>query len=308
MSGEAESGRPGAGYALMALAVGLFSTVEVATKSLGGAVPPLRLAFYRFFFTGLALTPAAAILWRRAGRRIGGRDLLLLSGIGVIGVTVAIGLFHLAMNYLQANVAAVIFSVNPVVVALLAPMMLREKLTRRTLAGAAVGALGVAAFVGDADGVSARTATGVLMMLGSVLGFALYTVMVKRYAPRYGAIEITGVASLMGGLLLLPLSLWREGVPWGPLSVAQGAGVLYLTAVATALAYVCYFLGLGRVDASRGAMFFFLKPVLASCFAGLLLGEPFTRRMAVGTAFILVAMFLALVPGRHRRDAASPAA
>ncbi len=286
----------------MAVAVALFSSVEVAAKGLGGAVPPLRLAFIRFFSTGLVLTPVAFILWRRAGRRITLRDGVILGGLGLIGVTITIGLFHLAILYLQANVAAIVFSVHPVFVALLAPTLLPESLSRRTLVAAMVGALGVAAFVADAGGVSVHATTGVLLMLGSVLGFALYTIMVKRCAPVYGAIEITGVASLLGGVLLWPLSVWREGLRWAPLTLPQVAATVYLSSMTTALAYVLYFLGLRRVDASQGAIFFFVKPVLASLLAWGILGERLTMWMFVGAALILLSMVLSLAQGAGASD------
>jgi drug/metabolite transporter (DMT)-like permease len=293
---DTETGRRRVGFAMIGFAVALFSTVEVASKFLAGAVPPLRMAFFRFFISGLILAPVSLGLWRKAGKRFGARDFLLLGGLGAVGVTASIGLFHLAIHYLQANVAAIVFSTNPVFIALMAPLLLREPLTRRKMAAVALGLLGMAAFVADADGFSIRSTTGLLLMLGSVLGFALYTVMVKRCAPVYGAVEIMGFASLFGGALLLPLSWAREGAPWAPLSAAQAAATAYLTLVATAAAYGFYFLGLRRVDASRGAMFFFLKPALASLLAWLLLRERLTPWMAAGTALILSAMFLTIVP------------
>ncbi|MEA3486273.1 MAG: DMT family transporter, partial [Thermodesulfobacteriota bacterium] len=70
--------------------------------------------------------------------------------------------------------------------------------------------------------------------------------------------------------------------------------VLFLSLAGTALAYVLYYFGLMNTSAQKGAMAFFLKPVLASLLAVIFLGETINIYMLLGTALILSGLFLGL--------------
>lgn len=286
------------GYLCLLSAITLFSTIEVVSKGIGGSIPPLRLAAMRFLLSGLALLPAGIVSLRRRGRPLGARDWGTFARLGLIGVTVSIGLFHGAIRHLPANVSAIVFSVNPVFVVLFAAMLLRERLDARKLGGVALGVAGVALFVWQKGGLRAESAAGVGLMSGSLLAFALNTVHVKRHMPDYGALAITSMSGLFGSAFLLPVSWAVEGAPWASAPAAAWYRLLYLGLAGTALAYALYFAGLRRVEASRGSLVFFLKPALASLLAWALLGETLTPTMWAGTALIVSALFCALWPGR----------
>lgn len=296
--------RPAAGYAALAAAVLLFSTIEVAAKWIGGTVPPLRLAALRFLAAGLALLPFAVHGVVRSGRRWTRQDAILLGGLAVIGVTVLSGLYHVSLTYLPANVGAILFSGNPVFVAVLAPWLLHERLDPRRRAALALGAAGVALFLWDRGQFSTRMAAGVALMLGAMFVFALYTVLSKRVLARYGAIPLTCAACILGSLALLPVAWWREGMPFRPLPLPTLGAVAYLALATTSLAYALYFAGLKRVQASRGSLLFFIKPVAAAGLAYVVLGECMTAPMIAGAALIVAGTALALWPDGGARGKA----
>ena len=118
--------------------------------------------------------------------------------------------------------------------------------------------------------------------------------------PRFGAFAILSVAGLLGSALLLPWAWLVEGPPRVTLRNVHWPGVLYLTVFATALAYALYFRGLHKTGAARGALVFFLKPILASGLAWFWLGERLTLHLIVGAIFVLTGLVLALAPGGYR--------
>jgi drug/metabolite transporter (DMT)-like permease len=71
--------------------------------------------------------------------------------------------------------------------------------------------------------------------------------------------------------------------------------VLYLSVMGTAVAYGLYYYGIHHTTAQGGSMSFFLKPVIASVLAILVLGETINRYMVAGTFLILAGLFLAEV-------------
>ncbi|MBM4154724.1 MAG: hypothetical protein FJ221_06800 [Lentisphaerae bacterium] len=285
---------PRAGYAWVLLAVVLFSTIEVISKAMGPARPALQIAFLRFFVAGLVLMPFALRTLRRDGKRLERKDWVLYSGLGLVGVTAGIGLFHMAVARLQANQSAILFSGNPVFVAALAPLLLKERIDRRHAGALALGVAGMACFVWDRGGPSLHAAAGVALMITSMVAFALYTVLSKKVVARHGSVVLTAFASLLGGLFLLPLTWAAEGPPWRLLTPWHWLAVGFLAVFATAVAYAAYFHGLRHVRASRGSMIFFAKPVLASVLAWILLREPLGTATLVGGALIVIATAVAI--------------
>jgi drug/metabolite transporter (DMT)-like permease len=290
---------------MLALLAGivLFSTIEVASKlmQIGGGQAghfPFWLAALRFIIAGYVLIGPACYQLRRRGLILNGRDVKALIGLGLLGVTVMSGLYHLAITFLPANVAALVFSCNPVFVVLFAVPVLSEKITLRKLAAAALCLTGILVLARDrAAGVSL---TGLLLMLAAIIIFALYTVLFKKMTPRYGALPVTAFASLTGGVFLLPLALGVEGWPVAAYSTADWMGITYLALVGTALGYFLFIYGISHVEAGAGSMAFFLKPFLAALFAWIVLGEALTVPMLIGGAFILGGMVVALarIPAR----------
>lgn len=291
------------GYGWVLLAVLLFSTIEVVSKWMSPLRPPLQLAFLRFFIAGLVLLPFAIAGLRRRGVKPGRKDAAIFAGLGLIGVTCAIGAFHTAIAFLPANQAAILFSGNPVFVAILAPAVLGERLDRRRLGALLLGLAGTAAFLWDRGHLSIRAASGVVFMLGAMFAFALFTILSKKVTPRYGAIAIVSLASLAGSLALLPMTWLHDGCPFRVMTAPHWAAIAYLALVATAAAYAAWFHGLRHLEASHATLLFFVKPVAASALAWVVLGERLGWLSAVGAAMILAATAVAL----RRSPAAEPA-
>jgi drug/metabolite transporter (DMT)-like permease len=289
------------GLSALLAGIVLFSTIEVASKmmQIGGGVAghyPFWLAGLRFTITGLVLfLPAVRQLRGKAFSR---RDAAVLAGLGLLGVTLMSSLFHLSIIFLPANVAALVFSCNPVFVVLFAPLVLPEKITMRKLWAIVLCLAGILVLARDrAAGVSP---TGLLLMLASIIIFALYTVLFKKMTPRYGALPITAFAGLIGGLCILLIALGVEGFPLAAYGSADWMGIVYLALIGTALAYFLFIYGISHVEAGIGSMAFFLKPFLAALFAWVVLSEALTLPMLIGGAFILGGMAVALV--RLRTD------
>ena len=294
---------PRTGLAALILGVLLFSTVEVSSKLMqaGGAVAgsnPFWLACFRFVVTGLILAAPARASLKERQIKIGSHDLLVLFGVGLIGVTLMASLFHLGIFYLPANIAALVFSCNPVFVVLFAALILSEKITLRKIGAVLFCLCGV--FVLGYDRVDGVSVQGVLLMGSAMLVFALYTVLSKKIIPRYGAPAITSLASLTGGLVLMPIAFAVEGIPFLSYGFVDWLGMSYLAVFGTALGYFLYIYGIGHVGAGAGSMAFFLKPFAAALFAWMILGESFSAPELIAGTFILSGMVVALAPASSR--------
>ncbi|MBT3287056.1 MAG: EamA family transporter [Victivallales bacterium] len=288
------------GWLALLGAIFLFSTIEIASKELHDQVPTVNsmvVVFLRFFITGVALI---GLSWRRIRRelRLGAKDYGLFALNGIIGISVGITLFHVAIVMMdKAASAAVVFSANPVFVTLLAPFINREKWTAVKIGGVLLGAVGVTFFAWESGTPEVSSVQGLAVMLLSAFCFALSICISKRIMPRYGATVVMGFSAMFGSLFLLPFIAFRLPISCFTSLAPAWPTVLYLAVIGTTVAYGLYYYGIHNTSAQGGSMSFFLKPVLASILAIFIRGETINGYMSAGTFLILLGLFLAeIVP------------
>jgi len=294
-----------AGPLALVAAIVLFSTVELASKAIqvtcAARLDPFLLVFLRFFGTAVCLLAVGLPGARRQGLSLRGRDYALLALNGLVGIALSISLFHVAvLAFRNASSSAVVFSVNPVFVALLAPLINREVISPRQVGAVVLGGLGVLCFAFESGRLQGDSLKGLQVMVASALFFAVGTCVSRRIIPRYGALMTMGVSSLFASLAVLPLGLWRSQTPILPELAKAWQPVLYVALAGTALAYGLYSYGLARTSAYGASLSFFLKPVIATALAIALAGERPNRYTVGGTGLVLLGLLLALAGGRLR--------
>lgn len=285
-------------------AIVLFSTIEVVSRYLQagsrfqGPLEAEQVAALRFMLGGLFLLPVVTAGRKR--RRTVFRALRLhlpaMAFLGGVGVFLAFYLFHRGVALSRASSAAVIFSMNPVFTALLASLILGERLRFRGWVGIGLGLVGALAAVTGfrfAGLLAREDFLGHAMVLGSALCWAVYTVYGKRYAGEFGGLTVS-LLSIAAGSLFFAIFLtlrgeWKDMAGYHP---ATWGWLVYLGVVTVGVGYLLYFGGMRRVEASRGASLFYLKPVLALFLARLFLGETVT--WTLGLAAVLVALSILL--------------
>ncbi|MEA1970929.1 MAG: DMT family transporter [Thermodesulfobacteriota bacterium] len=275
--------------------VGLFSTVEVVSKSIGWRVDPVVLTFIRFFITGVVLLIISIPLLRLRLKPLGLKDYGIFCLNGFIGITLAIPIFHIAILTMgKASSSAVVFCVNPVFVIMLARFINGEAWSVRKWVAVVFGVSGVSFFAYESGVLTMGSVSGLGLMLLAAFFFALSICISRRVIAGYGAILLMGFSALAGSLMLLPLVLFRLQISDIHVLSEAWIPVLFLSLAGTALAYVLYYFGLMNTSAQKGALAFFLKPVLASLLAVIFLGETINMYMLLGTALILSGLFLGL--------------
>src|SRR5262249_38148701 len=90
--------------------------------------PPLLLLTARFLIAAVVM-PGAAAIPGASGRKLARRDLIALAGLGIANNALYLGLNYLGMRGISSGLSALIVSTNPVLTALLATLVLDERMT-----------------------------------------------------------------------------------------------------------------------------------------------------------------------------------
>lgn len=274
------------GFIYLCITVVLFSTFEVAGKLAGTSLHPLQISFLRFMLGGLVLLPFAALSMKKHSVKLTLRLIAETSLTGFVNIVVSMGLIQYGLLYTSASTSAVIFSSNPVFVALFAWLILHERIDRSKIIGMIVGIAGVVILFSDKLSLSLATAEGPLMVIGSAVTFALYTVLGKKLTMKgTDSLVMTSLSFITGSLMLLPAMLIMK-IPVFAFDTGLIPLILYLGIVVSGIAYMSYFYGLANINTSTGALIYFIKPVLAALFSVIILHETLNASFYTGTAVI----------------------
>jgi drug/metabolite transporter (DMT)-like permease len=292
--GLAAHGMIGAAAAI--LYVFLWATAFVPSRVLARDAPPLWILTLRFGIAGGLLLLLAVAMRLPIPRDA--RTWARLFALGLGGNALYLGLTYEALRHLSAGMASIIASTNPLILALVAPWLLREPLTARKLIGLVLGFSGVVLAMHTRAGSQAARLQDVLLAASGVLAFVFSNILYKRMAERPHPLVLNGAQLLSAGIALVPAAIALEGAPqlvWtGPVFWS----LAYLILVLSVGASMLWFWILQHGEASRVSAYFFLTPAFGLLFSALLLGEPLARADGVALVVIATGLWLAARPAR----------
>jgi drug/metabolite transporter (DMT)-like permease len=297
--------RPGAAARLLrevgtpALFVFLWSTGFVGAKLGLPYAGPLTFLALRFVLAAallVLLALATRAPWPHRGAELGHYAVagLLVHGVYLGGVFVGISLG------VEAGVSALIVSVQPLLVAAFAGLVLGERVAPRQWLGLGLGLLGVVLILARKLGHGLGDALGVLSCLVALLGITVGTLYQKRHCAgmdlRTGNAVQFAAAGLATGVLAL---LFEDNrIAWsGEFVFALLWLVLVLSLGAISLFYVL----IRRGAASRVVSLFFLVPPCTALIAWPLFGETLGPLALLGMALTVGGVALASRPTPEAR-------
>ena len=284
---------------------------------------------------GVAYVPSAWLVetWPpllAAGARLGVGGALLLGLLAVLGRPLSPGtgpatvawlaltqtvLFYGAtfwgIAHAGAGLAAVLANTDALFVAVLAALLLGERLWPVQWAGLFVGLVGAAVVVWEGPLWPPEVLTAAVVVVGGAIAWSVGTVVVARGVRAAGdPLALAGWQMLAGGLVLCLAGLVVDGVPAGTGARELGL-VLLLAVVGSAVPFALFYVALMRAPAAEVSAWFFLVPVIGVLSAWPLLGEEPTLQLLVGMAGVGAGLWL-VMGIRHGRvgeplvDSATP--
>ncbi len=270
---------------LMGLAFAfMWSSAFTSARMIVADAPPLYALSLRFLISGLIGIAIARALGQSWSLTPGQWRATIIFGLSQNALY--LGMNFVAMQTVEASLAAIIASTMPLLVALFGWLILREKLRPLAVSGLVAGFAGVALIMG------ARLTGGVdlfglaLCVLG-VISLTVATLSVRVASGAGGnLLMIVGLQMLVGSALLIGPAILLEvpEVNW----TWQLAGAFSYTVLVPGLAATwVWFLLVGRIGAVKAATFHFLNPFFGVAVAAILLGEALGLFDVIGVLVIM---------------------
>jgi drug/metabolite transporter (DMT)-like permease len=199
-----------------------------------------------------------------------------------------------AIENTTASQAGMITAILPLLVAVVARMVLKEHLSRRTLIGFFIAIVGVVwlSLAAEADVTAPNPLLGNFYEFLAMVCATGYVIQLKQLTSRYNPFFLTAVQAFAGSLFFFPLMLLPPTTLPNHFTATGVAAVVYLGAFITLGAYGCYNYGVSRIPVSQATAFINLIPVFAVILGWLILGETFTGSQYLAAAIVFLGVYL----------------
>lgn len=200
------------------------------------------------------------------------------------------------LSLMPSGRAALLAYTMPLWSTMLASWLLRETLSRRTLAALALGLMGVAMLLGADVMHFGNALLGVLLTVGAAVSWALGSVLLKRFAVPVSTVSLTGWMMISGGLPIAVAAVVLEPAAWRPLAVGSMLGVLYNAFVTFMFCYWAWNRVVLMVPIAVSSLSSLVTPVVGILAGMWLLAERPSLRDVAASVLILGAVALTLLP------------
>jgi drug/metabolite transporter (DMT)-like permease len=266
----------------------------VAGRSLAQNVGPFSAAFFRFVVASIFLV---FLTWKAEGKfsvlRKGQIPPILL--LGLTGVFCYNLFFFKGLRLIEASRAAIIIANNPIFIALFSAVFFKEKLNTQKITGILISVSGAIIAISRGDVLEilqGNLGLGEFYIFLCVVSWVIFSLLGKTVMADLSPLSSVTYSSITGTILLFPPAL-REGLAdCIYYSISDWWNIFYLGFFGTVLGFVWFYEGINQIGPTKAGLFINFVPISAILLAFLILGEPLTLSLLIGTLLVSTGVFL----------------
>lgn len=278
---------------ILIIIAGLFwGSMGIFVRHLNGlGFSSVQVACLRLVTAGI-LFAVILLIKDPKGFKIKVKDIPLFLALGIVSILFFTCCYFTAIRLMTMSTAAILLYTSPIWVMILAVIFLKEKLTARKVIALILAFAGCVLVSGFGGKV---TLPGILVGLGSGLGYGLYSIFGSFALRKYSPFTVTCYTFLIAGLGSIAVS--DPADLFSKIASADNrlalAGFVLLTAVVTAvIPFLFYTLGLNRTTAGRAAVLATVEPAAATLFGVFVMNERIGIASAVGILLVFAAIIV----------------
>ena len=260
----------------------MWSSAFTSARIIVAYAPPLYSLSARFLISGLIGVIIALILGQ--SWRLSRKQWISVAVFGVCQNALYLGLNFVAMQTVEASLAAIIASTMPLIVACAGWIIFRERLSTLGICGLIAGLIGVALIMGSRIQADVDL-FGIALCVVGAASLAAATLSMRGVSSSGNFLMIVGLQMLVGSLTLWVPAMMFET----PTIVWTNAFVyafIYTTLVPGLLATLVWFILVDRIGAVRASTYHFLNPFFGVAIAAAILREGLSSLDILGVAIV----------------------
>ena len=260
----------------------MWSSAFTSARMIVADAPPLTALALRFLLSGLIGVGLARLMGQ--SWHLTRSQWRATSVFGLCQNALYLGLNFIAMQNVEASLAAIIASTMPLLVALAGLVVFGERIQPLGFAGLIAGVIGVslimgARFQGGVDGL------GITLCTLGVISLTVATLAMRGASAGGNFLMVVGLQMLVGSAVLAVPAILLEpfSVNW---NLRLIAAFTYTTLVPGLAATLVWFMLVDRIGTVKAATFHFLNPFFGVAIAAMFLSEKLGPLDLVGVIII----------------------
>lgn len=274
-----------------------WGSVYPVSKYLMTDIGPMTMSFLRYAVAIITLSPFFIIEMRKNSKIFDRKSIIYLSAAGITGTAAFAFLLYAGVARSTASNGSILINTQPVFAAILAPLLLKEKISGFQIVGILTGFTGMFLVVtGGSFKLGENTMlSGNLILIAGAVSMTLYGIFMKEPIRKFGSLTATWISMAIGTAIILIINILINQNFFSDLRIPSGKEIIliiYLGSIATAAAYLLFSFGLHHIDVIRATAFKFLIPVTGVGLSVLFLGEKPAMAAYAGIIIVIFSIFL----------------
>lgn len=269
----------------------IWGTTYLAIRVTLETIPPFLMSGLRWTTAGVLFTAAL----RAGGRRLPAWHVWPpIALISFLLLVVGNGAVVWAEQFVSSGLTAVFIASSPFWMVAAEATFRGERVTRRALVGLTVGFTGILLLTWPeiGSGTTPGFLGGVIALQIACAAWAMGSSWSKRNSQHEDVFASTALQMLLAGVMFLGIASAAGEWPRLHFSTRTIVALSYLTLVGSIGGFAAYAYALKHLPVALVSLYAYINPVIAVALGVLLLGEPFTFRMAAAAAIVLVGVAL----------------
>lgn len=296
-------------YILLLIVAAIWGVAGPVIKYTLPDFPPMIFLTYRFFISSILMLPIVWVMKPKFPKSK--REIVMLTIAGLMGSSINLGFTFFGFDRTSVLDVTVIGNTAPIFVVLGGMLFLKEKVTKKEILGIIITFIGTIIVIFEPmfnDGLfNISSLTGNLLMVIANITWVIYIIISKKeLRHKVDIMLMTTYMFVLGFLSTLPFAIMEtKGIVNLLLTISLAPlnahlGVWYMAVISGSLAYFLYQEGQKKIEASEATLFGYLSPLFAAPLAVFWLKEEVTLPFIVGTAVVIVGVFIAeFRKGKH---------
>ncbi len=279
------------GHLAAIITILIWGTTFISTKILLRSFSPIEILFLRFAIGFILLFLLAPKRLKLTSRRQKG----LLAAAGISGITLYYLLENVALTMTTASNVGIIITIAPFFTGLLSTWFLKQENPKWWFYAGFVLALFGIGLISLGGNSLQLNPTGDLLAILAAATWAVYSILTRKISELgHNIVQSTRYVFGYGLLFMLPMCFvmnfqlqWRQFT-----SVTNWGNLLFLGVAASALCFVTWNTAVGILGAVKTSVYIYLVPIATVATSVLILKEPLTPMIIIGTSLTLIGLWL----------------
>lgn len=255
---------------------------------------PMQIIFLRILGTLIIAWIIQLSIKELRVLRIDREDYPRLLLISLLGVAINQMMFFTGLNHTTPVDAAIINSVNPILVLLFAAWLLKEKIGTTRLFGILLGAAGALMLIllGNPFSLKGGNMGGNLFVAGNTVAWGLYLVIAKPLVVKYNPLLMMRWMFLIALIGVIPFSIRQAlEINFSSFDTYTWFSIFYIIIGTTFMAYFFITYSLKRLSSSVVAYYTYLQPVLVAVIGIIIFAEKISWIKILSALLVFAGIF-----------------